>query len=55
MSPSEFEESGNYIQVNGVLTQQEKMRRAIKIEKTKFENSLENVINNRQIIKSEGI
>ena len=31
------------------------MRRAMQVEKIKFDNALENVISNRQMIKSEGL
>jgi hypothetical protein len=31
------------------------MRRALQVEQIKFDNALENVISNRQTIKSEGL
>lgn len=31
------------------------MRRALQVEKVKFENALDNIVNSQQMIKSEGI
>ena len=55
LSPVEIIEEDPDIQINGVLTQQEKLRRAMQVENIKFENALDNVISQRQLIKSDGV